>query len=156
MIMKDFDVCLVGSDAQTGRKASDSQDRKLNSTHSLLLCKGASQQLSITTTIFCLANKREILWMHSRSEQWQLAGNQRCRWVDWRLPAKVHNWKHSKFLGTTQSRDPTTKSYWTSTWRHARGFSDSNDPNGILCQGVPNEKLHESPTMLWSRAFKKW
>lgn len=92
-------MCLAVMPKQGG-KASDSQDRKLNSTHLRLLCKGASQQLTITNTIFCLANERKILWMHSRSEQWLLADNQNCLWVD----LKLCNWTHSKFLGTTVQR----------------------------------------------------
>lgn len=128
-------TCLAVIPKQGG-KASDSQDRKLNSTHSLLLCKGASQQLTITNTIFCLANKRKILWMHSTvASRWQTT-NIACGWI-W-------GYVQMTITGNTQNSweqqawDRTANIYWTWPWRHAQGVLCSNDPKGILYQGVPN------------------
>lgn len=121
MIMKDFNACVWQRCQNMDERHQTHRTGKLNSTHLLLLCKGASQQLAITNTIFCLANKREILWMHSRSQQWHLADNQHCLWVDVRLRANDHDWGHSEFLGTAQLRDPRANSYWTAKWRHAQG-----------------------------------
>lgn len=136
VIMKDFNACVWQRCQNMEGRHQTHRAGKLNSTHSLLLCQGASQQLAITNTIFCLANKREILWRHSRSEQWHLADHQCCLWGDVRLRANDHDCKHCGFLGTAQLRDPRANIYETAKWRHARGFSDS-DPNGIL-KGVPN------------------
>lgn len=100
MIMKDFNAYVWQWCQNMEERHQTHRTGKLNSTHLLLLCKGASQQLSITNTIFGLANKRKILWMHSQSEQWHLTDNQHCLWVDLWLCANDHDWKHSKFPGT--------------------------------------------------------
>lgn len=125
MITKDFNVCLAVM-PEHGGEASDSQDRRAEQ-HSLTpALQGASQQL-ITNTIFCLANKREILWMHSQSEQWHLTDNQQCLCVDLCLSANDHNWKHSEFLGTTRLR-AHSKCLLNIKKENSPGFSDYNDP----------------------------
>lgn len=129
---------VFGSDAPQGGKASDSQDRKLNSTHSLLRCTGASQQLTSTNTIFCLANKRKVLWMHLRSQQWLLTDRQpTLPGLDLRLRANDRNWKHSKFLETTGLRSHR-KHLLNMKMDTCPGVLCSNAPNGILYQWVPN------------------
>lgn len=102
-------MCLAVMPKHGGEASETHRTGELNSTHSLLLCKGASQQLAITNIIFCLPNKRKILWMHSRSAPWQLTNNQHCLCADLRLSVNDCNWKHSKFLGTAQLRDSDSK-----------------------------------------------
>ena len=130
-----------------GGTASDSQDRKLNSTHLLLLCKGASQQLAITNTIFCLANKREILWMHSRSEQWHLADHQRCLWVGVRLSANDHKLETLRIPGNSTAEGPQSNISYRTKWRLAGG--SLTRMLRAFSKGLPiRSEVNESPRML--------
>lgn len=129
-----FQCMCLASDAKHGGRHQTHRAGKLNSTHSLLLCQGASQQLAITNTIFCLANKRYYGGTRNLNSGISLITNVACggRWgcVQMTMTANTadswgqHNWE----IPEQTSRN--------SKMETRPGFSDS-DPNGIL-KDVPN------------------
>lgn len=131
-------MCLVGSDAQTGEKGIRLTGPEAEQ-HSLTpALQGCQRQLATTNTIFCLANERKTLWTHSRSEQWHLTDNQHWLLVNLRLCANDHNWQHSEFLGTTQSRDRATN-YLPNIKMETRpgGPLPATTPNTLSAKGFP-------------------
>lgn len=121
VIMKDFNACVWQRGQNMEGRHPTHRAGKPNSTHSLLLCQGASQQRAITNTIFCLANKREVLRRHSRSGQWHLADHQCGLGGGVRLGADDHDCKYCGFLGTARLRAPRANIYVTAKWRQAGG-----------------------------------
>ena len=138
-------MCLVGSDAQTGRTGIRLTGQEAEQ-HSLTpALQGCQRQLAITNTIFCLANERKILWTHSRSERWHLADNHHCLLANLRPCASDHNWKLRIPGNNTIQRSHNQLSAEHRNGRHAQGLSNSNDPKGTLGQGFPVKREMHLP-----------
>ena len=117
VIMKDFNACVRQRCQNMEGRHPTHRAGKPNSTHHPAL-QGASRQRAIASTVFRLANKREILRRHSRPGQWHLADHQ-CGLGDVRLGAHDHARTHGGFLGTARLSAPRANTYATAKWRHA-------------------------------------
>ena len=79
ILLGDFNT-RVGTDFNNWKGVLGSHGtRKLNSNGLMLLSVCAENDLTITNTLFCQADKYETTWMNPRSKQWHLIDNAICR-----------------------------------------------------------------------------